>query len=101
MRGANDVALEFFAKDPRVAALDACGHRLTDKRECLMAIESAQFQMLAVQKETVRSEARLAKADTSFVLIDDSTTFGQLDVNVVQLRLIDAPQFDCTEIVEC
>lgn len=40
-----------------------------------MAIEAAQFQMLAVQKETVGREARLAKTDASLIVIDDFTAF--------------------------
>ena len=65
-----------------------------------MAIEAAQFQMLAVQKESVGSEARVAKADTSLILIDDFTAFRQLYADAVKLRLVDAPQFDRAEIVQ-
>src|SRR5689334_13824036 len=101
MRRAHDVALEFLAQDPRVATLHARRHRLADERERLMAIQSAEFHMPFVEKETVGSKARVAKADTRFVLIDDSSAVKQLDADVVQLWLIEVPQFDCAEVGQC
>src|SRR5689334_2525736 len=76
VRGAHDIALELFSKNPRVATLHARRHCLADKRKRLVAIQSAQLQVLAIQQETVRRESRFAKSDASFIVVDDAATGG-------------------------
>ena len=49
MRRADDIALQLLSQYPRVTFLHPRRHRLTDKRKRLMSIESAQFQMLAIE----------------------------------------------------
>src|SRR5215471_18932839 len=50
MRSANNVAMEFVAQNPRVAALYARRHSLANEGKCLMAIEAPEFQMLTVKE---------------------------------------------------
>ena len=65
MRGADDVALEILAQDQRVAALDAGGHGLAYPGEGLMAVEAAQLDDRAVEREALRGEAGFAEADAA------------------------------------
>src|SRR5436309_15475516 len=75
MRRAHDVALEFFAQNPRVALLDSRGHRLTNVGKSLMAVQAAELQMFAVQVEPFRRKLRLAETDPRLKLIDDAVSF--------------------------
>ena len=70
VRGADDVAMEFVAEDARVAVLGAGGHGLSDEGKCLMAVEAAELNDLAVQFEAVLGELCFAEADGALVLID-------------------------------
>ena len=54
VRGADDVAVEILAENVGVLALRAGGHGLADEREGLMAIEAAQLDDLAVEREALR-----------------------------------------------
>ena len=71
VRGADDVAVQVVAQDVRVLALHAGGHGLADEGKGLMAIESAQLDDLAVEREAVIGERRFAEADAPRVFVDD------------------------------
>ena len=71
VRGADDIAMEVLAKDVGIFALYAARHCLTDEGKCLMAVESAEFDDLAIQRETVISEHRFAEPDTPRVFINN------------------------------
>src|SRR2546421_11386262 len=75
MRSAHDVALEFFAQNPRVALLDSRGHCLANVGKSLMTVQPAQLQMLSVQVEAFRCELRFTKSDPRLKLIDDTVSF--------------------------
>src|SRR5215471_13789913 len=83
VRCANDIAVEIFAQNPGVAALDASRHRLANKRKGLMAIQSAELQMLTVEKETFGCEARLAKADARIPTVDEAIAIRQSHADLV------------------
>src|SRR6266508_5075636 len=100
VRRAHDIAFEIFAQNPRVPTLHARGHGLTDEGERLMAIQTAQLQVLAVEKETISREASLAKAYASFVLIDDALSLRQSHEHLIKPRPVDAPEIDVAKIIQ-
>src|SRR5205085_7101101 len=75
VRSAHDVALEFFAQNPRVALLNSRGHRLTNVGKSLMTVQPTQLQMLSVQLKTFRRELRFTETDPRLILIDDALSF--------------------------
>src|SRR5216683_5876522 len=92
VRRTDDVALEAVAQNLRVAALHAGGHRLSNKRECLMAVESAQLDDLAVEREPSRREPRLAESHAAAVPVDGRAFIQQLHVDPIQLGIFEIPQ---------
>jgi hypothetical protein len=69
VRSADDIALEFAAKNVRISALDAARHGLSGKGERLMTVKAAQLDDFAVQFETVISELGFSKANGARVAI--------------------------------
>ena len=67
VRGADDVAVEVLAQDVGILALHACGHRLTDEGKGLVAIEAAQLDDFAVEREALVGEDGFAEADAARV----------------------------------
>src|SRR5579864_289583 len=100
MRGANDVALELVAQDIGVPALRATGHCLTNPRKGLMAIESAQFDDLAIQFEAVIGELRFAEAETAGVFVEDQVVSQQTKVTGKEISLLETPQLDAAQLLE-
>ncbi len=96
--GADHVALEFFAQNPRIAFLHPGRHCLADKRKRLVTVQAAQFQMFAVQIKAAGCELRFAKADARLVMIEHSAAVGKRDADVVESRSLCVPEFDVTEI---
>ncbi len=72
VRGADDVALQVLAQDEGVAALHAAGHGLAHPGEGLMAVEAAQLDDRAVERESLRRELRFAEADAARVAVEDA-----------------------------
>ncbi len=68
--GADDVAVEILAQDDGVLALHAGGHGLAYPWEGLMAVEAAQLDDLAVEREALGREARFAEADAARVVVE-------------------------------
>jgi hypothetical protein len=68
VRGADDVALQVLAQDDGVLALHAGGHGLAHPGEGLMAVEAAQLDDFAVEREALRREAGFAEADAAVSL---------------------------------
>ena len=62
VRCAHDIAVELLAQDLRITTLHPTRHRLANERKCLMAIETAQLDDLAVQREALIGEGRFAEA---------------------------------------
>src|ERR1035438_6719956 len=74
VRRADDVAFELVAEDLCVAALGASRHRLPNKGERLMTVESSQLDDLAVQLETVIRKLGFPETKTARVFIDRKST---------------------------
>src|ERR1043166_712147 len=94
MGSADDVAVQFLPQNPCVTLLHTRRHRQADAGKGLMAIQSAQHEMLPIEVETLRGELRLAETDLRLVLIDDTLPFRQPDLNLIKLRTLDTPKVD-------
>src|SRR5215468_819367 len=71
VRCPHNVALEFPFQDVSIAPLPTGSHRLTNKRKCLMSVESAQFNDLPVEFETMIGEAGITKTEAAAIFVDD------------------------------
>jgi hypothetical protein len=91
VRCADDVALQFFFEDPRIAALNARRHGLADKRERLMPIEAAQLNIAPVQIKTLRRKARFTEANPRVVMIEAVSACIETRLHLVELRTIQVP----------
>ena len=69
VRRSHDIALEIVTQNLRIATLHPSRHRLADERKRLVAIESAQLDDLAVERETSGREVRLTKTNAATVSI--------------------------------
>src|SRR6185369_11282802 len=69
VRRTHDVAFQFLLQNPRIALLHSCRHCLSDKRKCLMSIESAKLEMLTVEHKSIGSELCFAKTNSGCVLV--------------------------------
>src|SRR5271154_754314 len=92
--------MELLTKNLGILPLDACGHRLTDIRKGLMAVETAQFDNLPIQRESLRSKDRFPKSYAPNVFVDDLPRTQQLDSYGVKPRPLKRPQFNSGEILE-
>src|SRR5437763_2795413 len=92
VRGADDVAFQLFFENPGIAFLHPRRHRLSNKWKHLVAVEAAEFQMLAVEIKTFGREFGLAESDAGFVVV--VTKVCERYANVVEFRLIDFPKLN-------
>jgi hypothetical protein len=77
VRGAHNVAVEFLR---RICASRRCtrpGIACPTQGKRLVPIQSAQLDHLAVERETLRREARLAEADAARVVVEQRRTAQQ------------------------
>src|ERR1700716_1469411 len=100
VRRSNDIALETVTQNLRIATLHAGRHRLANKRKGLVAIESAQLDDLAVEREAGRREARLTKTNAAAVFIAGSVSVHQLHMDAVELRMLEIPQLNGAEVFQ-
>ena len=100
VRGTHDVALEFVAKNARVAALSPAGHGLADERKRLVTIEAAQLDDRAVQCKAVVGKLRLAKASGTAVVIHQLSPAEQPNVDGVEIGMGEVPEIDVGKVVE-
>jgi hypothetical protein len=89
--GADDVALEIFAQDEGVLALHAGGHGLANPGEGLMAVEAAQLDDGAVEREALGREAGFAEADAAGVVVQQMAAAQQTDFDAVELGRVQIP----------
>ena len=100
VRGAHDIAVKVLAQDDGVAALHASGHGLSDPGESLMAVEAAQLDDGAVEREALRREARLAEADAARVVVEQICAAQQAHFNAIELGRTQIPELDGAQVVE-
>ena len=82
-------------EDAGVALLSAGGHSATDVREGLMAIETAQLDVFAIEHEALRSETDFAEADAGSVFIRTIA-----DSDVIELGRCETPESEVSEVRE-
>src|SRR4051812_7544531 len=70
MRGADDVAVQLFSQDPRIAFLHSCRHRLANERKSLVAVEADQLEVLTVKIKALGREFGFAETDVGFVVVE-------------------------------
>src|SRR6266478_3352755 len=100
VRGAHDVALEIVPQDAGIAALGAAGHRLSDERKGLMTVEAAQLHDSTIQFEAVVGELCFAESNRAFVLIHQLCSAQKADMDGIEIRMREVPQFDRAEAVQ-
>ena len=88
VRGAHEVAFQIVLEDQGIAALHAGRHGAADVRERLMPVEAAQLDVLPVQHEALRGEARLAEADARGVFINARGALVEAGDDGIELRVI-------------
>src|ERR1700722_9511993 len=100
VRRSHDIAVHHVAKDDRVAALAASGHRLPNEGKCLMTIKSAQLDNSAVQCEAVVREFGVTETDPALIAVDKLRPFQQTHMNRVEISILQVPELDRAQIVE-
>src|SRR5687768_13592398 len=79
--------------DPQIADMEAVGNRVTDTGMILMTIRAAQFQMSAIEKESLRGvELEPAKSERVGNVIKDLSLLANDGSHRVEIRLVRRPE---------
>src|SRR6266852_8333870 len=92
--------MELVAEDARIAALGAAGHGLSNEGKGLMTVQTAELDDSAIQLEAVVGELRFAEADSALFLIHQLHAAHEADVDGIEIRVSEVPEFDGAEIVQ-
>src|SRR5258708_2719942 len=99
-RRPNNVALDFRTKKVRTPPLHPPRHRLSNERESLVPIQSAQLDNLAVEREPLVGKLRVPKAYNARNAVDLLTPPPQRYLNPVQIRMRQIPKFDSAQVCQ-
>ena len=99
VRGAHQVALERVLEDFCVFFLRPAAHGVTDIGEGLMPVQTANFQLLAVEEEAFRSETSGAKTEACRQFIA-AMSGRQRELEAIQTRRVELPKIQPGKVLK-